>query len=259
LVALVDAVRTVSILLSDDRWLGLQAAARKKSVALTLPCGLPGHLRTSRLGTRHFAHNPGGGGCAEHVRETAQHLLAKSIILRAASAAGWHVEPESRGDGWVADVLATKDGHRIAFEVQWSAQTRDEYQHRQGRYEATGVRCAWFTRHERSVLPPNRALPVFLLTAQGDNMTVRIAERAWPLADAVTALLGGRLKFRDYVSNGEPSENLVRLHQAECRKCHAPFLIWQAETASITGRAGGGGRRATAMRSSQPIDLKPRP
>jgi competence CoiA-like predicted nuclease len=136
LVALVDGVRTVSILLSDDRWLGLQAAARKKSVALTLPCGLPGHLRTSRLGTRHFAHNPGGGGCAEHVRETAQHLLAKSIIIRAASAAGWHAEPESRGDGWVADVLATKDGRRIAFEVQWSAQTRDEYQHRQGRYEA---------------------------------------------------------------------------------------------------------------------------
>jgi competence protein CoiA len=238
LLALVDGVRTVSILLTDDEWLTLQAASRQKAVALTLPCGLPGHLRTSKLGTRHFAHNPGGGGCADHIGETAQHLLAKSIIVRAAAAAGWTATPEYRGNGWVADVLAEKDGRCVAFEVQWSPQTRDDYQHRQDRYAADGVRCAWFTRHEHSIPPPTKDLPVFYLAEDRDDMTVRIAARTMPLADAVTALLRGHVKYRDYVSNGESSETSILLHETECWKCHAPFLIWNVEGSSITGPCG---------------------
>jgi hypothetical protein len=72
---------------------------------------------------------------------------------------------DSRGDIWVADVLVSSGTRKIAFEVQWSAQARDEFERRQARYPAGGIRCAWFTRHERSVPLPLRELPVFHMGA----------------------------------------------------------------------------------------------
>lgn len=55
--ALVDGLRAVSTLLSDEDWQSLQIQARAGRRSVLLPyCGLPGYLRTSKLGIRHFAH-----------------------------------------------------------------------------------------------------------------------------------------------------------------------------------------------------------
>ncbi len=238
LVAMVDAVRTVSITLNDGDWTALQGAIRRKQSTLVLACSKPGHPKTSRLGTRFFAHNPGSGACGEHPGETPQLLLAKTIIIEAATAAGWSADPEVRGDGWIADVLAERDGHKIAVEVQWSAQTRDEYVSRQERYAGTGVRCAWFTRHAGSVPAPSRELPVFLLTPAGDDMTGSIGDRELSLNNAVTALLGGRVQFREYVGDGTPCQTIINLLREKCWKCHRDFLIWNVTGMSATGRCG---------------------
>jgi hypothetical protein len=238
LVALVDGQRKVSSLLSDDEWSTLQKFVRAKKGSLTLLCGLPGHAKT-RKGTRFFAHNPGtGGACTEHPGETAQHLRAKDIIVRAAVAAGWDAQPEVVGDGWVADVLAEKDGKKVAFEVQWSPQGDVDYASRQERYAASGVRCAWFVRHERSVHVPTKEVPIFLLAENGDGMTVSLGSETQPLADGVTALLEGRLQHRDYVSSGDPAEMTVHLHQDQCWKCSAPFMFWTVSGTTATGPCG---------------------
>jgi hypothetical protein len=181
----------------------LQADVRAgRRSALSPSCGAAAYLRTSKLGVRHFAHRA-SGDCATHPKETGQHLLAKDIIMRAARAAGWDAEPEVHGDGWVADVLASDGARRVAFEVQWSAQTRDEFERRQARYAAEGIRCAWFTRHERSVPFPRRDLPLFhMIFCDGAIATV-VNGSSIALADTVVALLSGRVGFRDHVATGQ--------------------------------------------------------
>lgn len=238
LVGLVDGSDTVSTSLGEDAWLLLQGAVRSRKSTLTLACGSPGHLRTSPLGTHFFAHHPGAGGCGLHGPETAEHLLAKKIIVEAAQAAGWVARPEVSGDGWVADVLAERGGVRIAFEVQWSRQTGDDYLLRQDRYAASGVRAAWFVRHEASVPAPTGRLPVFLLSAHGDTMTADLGGEVMPLSAAVALLLDGKVKYREYVSNGQPSQLTVDYHETACHKCTRPFLIWEVNGERITGPCG---------------------
>lgn len=64
---------------------------------------------------------------------------------------GWEANPEVRGttsdgEAWIADVLCERDGLRVAFEVQWSSQSDEEFRRRQQRYARSGVRTIWVTR-----------------------------------------------------------------------------------------------------------------
>lgn len=235
LVALVDGDRKVSSLLSDDGWAALKKDVQAKRIPLTLRCGQPGHLRSTRKGTRFFAHNPGSGHECDSTGETQQHLRAKDIIVRAAVAAGWDAEPEVRGDGWIADVLATRGNVRIAFEVQWSSQSDADFEHRQSRYQRDGVRGAWFVRHASSIPSvPSADLPIFSLAEEGDDMVTSIGERR-ALGDAVTFLLSGKIKHREYLSDNSPASLHVRAHQHACWKCAAKFLVWHVASFSLTG------------------------
>lgn len=239
LVATVEGVRRVSSLLTDDEWVALKKDVQAKRARLILRCGQPGHLKSTRKGTRFFAHNPGSGHECESTGETQQHLRAKDIIVRAAVAAGWDAEPEVRGDGWVADVLATKGTVRLAFEVQWSNQNDADYERRQDRYRRDGVRGAWFVRHEASIPGvPSADIPLFRLAEDGDDMVAVVGDQQRPLADAVALLLSGKVKHREYVSTGQPVELRVRGHKNDCWKCQATFLVWHVEGFTVTGECG---------------------
>jgi hypothetical protein len=119
-----------------------------KSLGLRMPCcGEPAIPKTSKLGTFFFAHQRKGD--CKTAPESAEHIFCKEVIAKAAKTAGWEVTTEfagktSTGDDWVADVYCTKDTMKIALEVQMSKQNSEETRRRQQRYQASGVRCAWF-------------------------------------------------------------------------------------------------------------------
>jgi hypothetical protein len=206
--------------------------------SIRLPyCDTPAYLRTSKLGIRHFAHR-NVSDCPDHPKETGQHLLAKNIIVQAARTVGWEGETEVRRNGWVADVLAGIGKRTVAFEVQWSAQTRAEFERRQARYTADGVDGVWFTRHERSVLLPRSDLPIFQMVFAEGDFTAVVNQTTMAMADVVMALLDGRIGFRDHVATGRSATMYVACFEYPCYRCNAISMIWDVVRESMNGPCG---------------------
>jgi competence CoiA-like predicted nuclease len=128
--------------------------ANKKNLRLHC-CNAGVTLRTSKLGTKHFAH--ARRGACSTAPETAEHLLAKRIVVEGIRRAGWTPTTEAPGDSpelgaWIADVMAEKGTAKVAFEVQWARQNDAETRYRQTRYQSTGVRGLWLFRQHDSLL-----------------------------------------------------------------------------------------------------------
>lgn len=258
LVGFVNGQRTVSSLLSDAAWRDLQEALRAGEQALTLRCGRPGHTRANRFGTRFFAHNPTAeDSCRAHGRETPQHLLLKSLIVQAATEAGWDAEPEvtAPSGAWRADVLARRGKIQVAFEVQWSHQTYADYAARQRAYDRDGVRCAWFTAHSSSVPPvATRDLPIFALAWQEERTTValqasgdpsahgnaqhKVGTGDLPLTEMVKALLSRRVQHRMVLGSSIPMAWRVDVYASSCSRCQKTFGLWNVTSRVATGACG---------------------
>ena len=110
-------------------------------------CSARAVLKKSKLGTLFFAHHKKGDCTSE--AESAEHLYLKNLISLVAVRNGWEVFTEKqgetpKGEKWIADVYCTKGKAKLAFEVQWSHQSIDEFKRRQKKYTDSGVRVAWF-------------------------------------------------------------------------------------------------------------------
>lgn len=138
--------------LTEEQWDAL-ADQNRLSRALRMPCcGAEVLLKRSKRHLKFFAHKAAGG--CETAPESEEHLFLKCLAVEAARAAGWEARTEvdgrtPNGDFWRADVLATNGRHKIAVEIQWSGQTREETRARQARYAASGVRGLWLFRQPR--------------------------------------------------------------------------------------------------------------
>ncbi|WP_344501119.1 hypothetical protein [Dactylosporangium maewongense] len=227
----------ISSLLSDREWQTLRADVRSGRQTVRLECGTPAYLRTSRLGVRHFVHQY-ASGCLDHQKETGQHLFAKHVVVQAAKSAGWSAEPEARGNGWVADVLASNGERKTAFEIQWSTQTRAEYERRQARYAGSGINGVWFARRERDVPYPRHDLPIFHMAFAENGLTVTVNQSTMTMADAVVALLNDRIGFREYVANGRPASLHVSCVDYPCYRCNKVSMIWDVDRETIQGPCG---------------------
>lgn len=148
LIGLTNGARVNSLEVSDELWAELRTPAGRDT--LTMPgCGMPALARVSKLGFRHFAHRANTDCEAEHKPESPQHMAMKAAVADLVNMEpGWEATIEFQGpDGaWVADVLAEHPcGRRIAFEVQLSGQTPDEFQFRSQRYFDAGILPVWIT------------------------------------------------------------------------------------------------------------------
>jgi hypothetical protein len=239
-----------------DSWVELKAAnAAKKHLRMSC-CGAQVVLKRSNRGTQFFAHAR-RGPCTT-APESAEHLLAKDIIARAAEASGWTATTEESGTspsgkGWIADVLcrSSRATSSIAFEVQWSAQNAEETETRQAIYKESRVRGLWLMR--QPVIPISRSTPAFHLRVDRKekiplvrlpssnyaeimiNKNTAAEPSNWsqsvPLGEFVRGALTKRLRFAPALNATVPA----RVHAAEatCWKCnkltscllHIEFLV----------------------------------
>jgi len=189
-----DADRSLdAVALTPVEWAALTATNRHVRHLRMHCCGSPVVLKTSRLGTRFFAHFA-LGGCASG-DESPEHLHLKALAITAARAAGWTAEAEVSGttpggEPWRADVLATRGKHRVAVEVQWSGQADDETMRRQARYAASGVRGLWLFRRPGFAVDPD----VPAVRVRG-TLAAGLTVQGLPAADFLAAVFDRRLRF----------------------------------------------------------------
>jgi len=167
---------------SESQWRDLKNE-NSASKNLRMPCCDAGvMLRVSKLGTRHFAH--ARRGPCSIAPETAEHLLAKRVIVEGIGRTPWTADTERAGASpelgpWIADVMASKGSSMVSFEVQWSKQSETETRRRQERYEAAGVRGLWFFRQHD--FPVDKDVPAFYLAydAATSRFLVRLPSYAY--------------------------------------------------------------------------------
>ncbi len=227
-----DADRSLDAsLLTTAEWTALTATNRHVRHLRTVCCGSPLVLKTSRLGTRFFAHLA-LGGCASG-DESPEHLHLKALAIVAARRAGWTAEAEVAGttpDGepWRADVLATRGRHRVAVEVQWSPQDDAVTRFRQARYATSGVRGLWLFR--RAGFLCDADVPAMRVTGSlKDGLTIL----GLPAADALDAVFDRRLRFG--IPAGTTAAMTVRGGVATCWGSDCGALSRGVTAAEIVG------------------------
>jgi hypothetical protein len=185
-----DAGRSLDALaLTTVEWVALTATNRHVRHLEMHCCGSPVVLKTSRLGTRFFAHHALGGCASED--ESAEHLHLKALAITAARAAGWEAEAEAVGatpDGepWRADARAAPRRGR----GEWSGQADAETARRQARYAASAVRALWLFRRPGFAVDPD----VPAVRVRG-SLTSGLTVLGLPAADFLDAVFDRRLRF----------------------------------------------------------------
>jgi hypothetical protein len=221
-------------LLTCEEWSALNQRVKLKEEELRLPCcGNIAYMRTSKHGLNHFVHKE--RDTCTSAPETWQHLKAKHEIVLACRAAGYEAITEIAGDGWRADVLATRGNTKIAFEVQWSRQTWEETLKRQQKYSKANIRGCWLFKQ-----PPqceaNQTIPFFKLEVDEEAATVVFNPTGYkythgksqriPLKDFIGLLLSGKLKFCEMIRALPRQTVRIVFIEIECWKCHKPHHIY---------------------------------
>lgn len=206
----------------SDSWLSLRAQSIKMHC-----CDARAVLKTSNRGTQFFAHYRIGD--CPHGDESAEHVYVKNLIALAAIRSGWHVETEMKGDTpagdkWTADVYCVKGKAKLAFEVQRSYQTRDEFERRQKIFDSSGIRCAWLYRvkgnklHFVDDIPYEYETPVFGMKSRSKQIKdLYIPQFDEPLESFIEGMLQGKLVWSP--QEGDRLRAEVIPHYAKCWKC----------------------------------------
>ncbi|WP_119070047.1 competence protein CoiA family protein [Rubrobacter indicoceani] len=124
-----------------------------------LKCAVCGSILKRMFGSVkrwHFARFPGQVAC-DHENETVEHRRSKISLYEALSYSlglEWSVSLEERlSNGRRPDVLATHvSGTRVAFEVQYSNLSAQDFQARHADYRSIGVRDVWMLGDRRQDL-----------------------------------------------------------------------------------------------------------
>jgi hypothetical protein len=125
-------------------------------------CDSPEYTAVGGASRRHhFRHRaPAAGGHAPEtwLHEMAKHVLAQHLQERY-PAAQVYADTKSVDGGQRPDVLVEIDGHRLAFEVQYSAITIADWKKRHEGYAAAGIRDVWLFGNRVPHFRQARTLP----------------------------------------------------------------------------------------------------
>lgn len=221
--------------LNDDEWEALRNENKDTKCLETACCHVGVVLKTSPLGTKYFAHARKGECITAPM--TAEHILAQLHIIEGIKRTDWIFEPEANpevseitptGREWQADVLATKNKSKVAFEVQWSRQTIKETIRRHDRYKNSKVRALWFFRQDDFI--SNKGMPAFQIDFDTANKLFKVYLRPiryWTddkpklpfilLQDFVEGCLTGKLIYSPVIGKTIPLE--VSTTNIQCKRC----------------------------------------
>lgn len=220
---------------NEDEWEALRKENKQTKCLETSCCNEKVVLKTSPLGTRYFAHIRKGE--CKTAPMTAEHILAQLHIIDGIKRTNWDFEPEANpekceitptGREWQADVLATKNKHKIAFEVQWSRQSIKETLRRHNRYKDSNVRALWFFRQSDFIA--DKENPAFQIEFNEVEKSFKVHLRpvpywgddkprppAIPLQDFVEGCLTGKLVYAPII--GKTVELEVLTINQQCKRC----------------------------------------
>lgn len=158
LTALLDGVRMDATTYSAESWRELQNSDDRRRMVMPV-CGIRAIAKTRGTSTKYFAHYRKTECKVEHGGESPQHLAMKEAMKVCIDrVSGWHaiVEHPHPSREWIIDVLAESDDRtrRIAFEVQLSSQSPENYFARSQRYFDSGAFPVWLVPGNWSTTRP---------------------------------------------------------------------------------------------------------
>ncbi|AOT05772.1 competence protein CoiA family protein [Arthrobacter sp. U41] len=147
LTAMLDGNRVEAATFTSEAWVELQRSEDRKRMVMPV-CNVRAVAKTRGPFTRYFAHHRRDGCKVDHGGESPQHLAMKEALrLCIDRVPDWHaiVEHPHPSREWIIDVLAESDDFtkRVAFEVQLSSQTPENYFARSQRYFDSGAFPVW--------------------------------------------------------------------------------------------------------------------
>lgn len=234
--AIIDNKEVVSSLLSEEEWLELKNKVKSNSLDVIIyQTKKKGYLRRSKKGLQHFVHKK--GELPENWKpESPKHLFVKNEVLLGCKDAGWEGHPEFKENDWEADVLALKDNHRIAFEVQWSRQSYDKTVERQSKYIRDNVRCCWLFktppkefRKWSDDLEAKKDIPLFrIFETEDKDIKVDFYGKIISIRHFIKILLEGRIKFSSQIKAKTKQSIAINFFETTCWRCgavqHSYFL-----------------------------------
>jgi hypothetical protein len=131
-------------LCTEDDWSTARLLSKGDDYRLCMVCcNAPTVAKHSSLDLRFFSHKPSfdpGASCSESI----EHESLKEVAANAVKdCTGWNADVEVSGEGWSADVLATRGSVKIAIEIQLSSQAKRETKARNDRFVSTVVTPFW--------------------------------------------------------------------------------------------------------------------
>lgn len=191
-------------------------------------CGNKSILKKSKLGTLFFSHHRKGDCTSE--AESAEHLYIKNLICLIALRNDWEVVTEKLGESpsgekWIADVYCVKGKVKLAFEVQWSHQSDEEFLRRQTKYTESGVRAAWLFRLRSNKeywiddIPYQFDTPVFGIKMKPKGIkNLYIPQYDIPIEPFVEGMLQGKLAWSPRA--GQRLNTEVIPYYKQCWQCN---------------------------------------
>ena len=109
---------------------------------------------------------------------TTLHELTQHKILETCVSLGLYAQMEYRGNGWRADVFASTDDKKYAFEVQVTPQSLNKTQERQEKYLKDGIIGCWlFEKEPAKQKQELEHLPIFKLLVENNDLCVSLKGR----------------------------------------------------------------------------------